>query len=269
MVPIQKIGSDVEPSIDSGEMGLLEEEDDAINLKNEYHKGMKKVDLRANVLENVILLFVILVPIIGMYALFRFNKKKCLVGSKSNTMFSLLTVSLLMTTAESIFVYWYNIQKTYNNINDELYEKLGFNQYMSMKNMNNNIPNVVHTEFKKSYEKNLQSITFIMLLPILLICIFMLSLLTGCMNIGYKDVMGILVNVLLLVVVFGVTFVNLGAKQSEPVNFKEIADTFDPLNDIHRFQTEYAFLSDRDILGMFSGLMGGIIAFVVFVYKYK
>ena len=139
MVPIQKIGSDVEPSIDSGEMGLLEEEDDAINLKNEYHKGMKKVDLRANVLENVILLFVILVPIIGMYALFRFNKKKCLVGSKSNTMFSLLTVSLLMTTAESIFVYWYNIQKTYNNINDELYEKLGFNQYMSMKNMNNNI----------------------------------------------------------------------------------------------------------------------------------
>ncbi|MAZ36896.1 MAG: hypothetical protein CL842_05545 [Crocinitomicaceae bacterium] len=249
----------------------VKQEDDAINSKNMYHKSNKKIDLRSNVFENVILLFVILIPIIGMYALFRFNKNKCIIGGqdKSNTMFSLLTVSLLMTTAESIFVYWYNIQRTYNNIKDKLDKKIGFEQYISMKSMNDDIPNVVHTEFKKSYEKNLQSITFIMLLPILLICIFMMSLLTGCMNVGYRDVLGILVNVLLLVVVFGVTFVNLGMKQSAPVNFKEIADTFDPLSDVHRFQTKYSFLSNRDIIGMFSGLMGGIIAFVAFVYKYK
>ena len=260
------------PSLDANTRKILDEEDDTINSKNKYHSSnMKKVDLRANIFENVILLFVILIPIIGMYALFRFNKKKCIIGGqdKSNTMFSLLTVSLLMTTAEAIFVYWYNIQRTYNNIKGKLDTKIGFEQYISMKNMNEGISNVVHTEFKKSYEKNLQSITFILLLPILLICIFMMSLLSGCMNIGVKDVLGILTNVLLLVVVFGVTFVNLGMKQSAPVNFKGVADTFDPFDDVHRFQTRYSFLSNRDILGMFSGLMGGIIAFVVFVYKYK
>lgn len=247
---------------------LYSKEDDIINQGNEYHKGMKRVDLRLNIFENVILLFVILIPIMGMYALFR-NKKKCLIGGdKSNTMFSLLTVSLLMTTSEAIFVYWYNIQRTYNNINEKL-DSIGFKQYLSIKNMNSAIPNVVHSEFKKSYEKNLQSITFIMLLPIFLICIFMVSLLTGCTNIGYKDMLGILVNVLLLVVVFGVTFVNLGTKQSAPVNFKEIADTFDPLDDAHRFQTKYLFMSRPDVLGMFGGLIGGIVAFVMFVYKYK
>ena len=255
---------------DSGYDSWLEKEDVVINSTNEYHKSMKKVDLRANVFENIILLFVILIPVIGMYALFRL-KKKCLIGgqSKSNTMFSLLTVSLLMTTAEAIFVYWYNIQNTYNNINEKLKKDVGFKQYLSMKKMNNDIPNVVHTEFKKSYERNLQGITFIMLLPILLICIFMLSLLTGCMNIGYKDILAILINVLLLLVVFGVTFVNLGMKQSEHVNFKKIAESFDPFNDVHRFQTAYSFLSSRDVIGMFSGLMAGIIAFIAFVYKYK
>ena len=253
------------------DVNRLKQEDDVINSKNKYHSGMQKVDLQSNVFENVVLLFVILIPVIGMYALFRFNKKKCFEGGqdRSNTMFSLMTVSLLMTTAEAIFVYWYNIQRTYNNIKDKLDKNIGFAQYISMKNMNDGIPNVVHTEFKKSYEKNLQSITFIMLLPILLICIFMMSLLSGCMRIGYRDVLGILVNVLLLVVVFGVTFVNLGMKQSAPVNFKGVADTFDPLDDVHRFQTEYSFLSNRDILGMFGGLMGGIIAFATFVYTYK
>lgn len=247
---------------------IMKEEDDVINKENEYHKGMKNVDIRMNIFENVVLLFVILVPVMGMYALFR-KRKNCLVGGRSNTMFSLLTVSLLMTTSEALFVYWYNIQKTHNNINGKLEKSIGFKQYISMKNMNGDIPNVVYSEFKKSYERNLQSITFIMMLPILLICIFMLSLLTGCMSIGYKDILGIIINVLLLVVVFGVTFVNLGTKQSAPVNFKEIGDTFDPLGDVHRFQTEYAFLSSGDVLGMFSGLMGGIIAFVVFVYMYK
>ena len=102
----------------TSDVNRLKKEDDAINLKNKYHSNTEKVDLRTNVFENVILLFVILIPVIGMYALFRLNKKKCSISSqdKSNTMFSLLTVSLLMTTAESIFVYWYNIQRTYNNI---------------------------------------------------------------------------------------------------------------------------------------------------------
>ena len=243
--------------------------DDIINRKNEYHKKFETVDVRMNVIENIMLLFVILIPVIGMYALFRLKRKRCLVGEKSNTMFSLLTVSLLMTASETIFVYWYNIQRTHNNIFKKLERSIEFNQYMSMKNINNDIPNVIHTEFKKSYERNLQSITFIMLIPIFLICIFMMSLLSGCMTMGYKDVFGIIINVLLLIVIFGITFVNLGSRQSEPVDFKKLADTFDPYNDIHRFQKSFSFLTSKYVLGSFSGLMGGVIAFSFFVYKYK
>lgn len=243
-------------------------QDAIINSKNKDLKGTKKVDLRANILENIMLLFVILIPIIFMFALFK--GKKCTGSSdKSNTMFNLLTVSLLMTTFEAIFIYWYNIQNTYNNISTKIDKDIGFEQYLFLKGMNNQMPNTVHSEFKKSYEKNLRSITFIMFLPIMLICIFMLSSLSGCVSIGYKDVLAILINVLLLVVVFGITFVNLGMKQSEPVDFKEIADTFVPYSDTHRFQKKYSFMLQNDIIGLFTGLVAGIILFITFVSKYK
>ena len=246
-------------------------EDDVINDDNGYHSKMKPVDLVKNVRENIILLLVILIPIVGMYALFRLRVRGCLMDgtSKSNTMFSLLTVSLLMTVSETIFVYWYNIERVHNNIVFNFEQMFGFQEYLTFKKINANMPNVVHSEFKKSYEKNLQSITFIMFLPIFLICIFMMSILTGCMSLNYKDVLGIIINVLLLITVFGVTFVNLGIKQSAPIDLKKLAETFDPFDDVHRFQTTYNMANNNTIKSLLGGFFGSIIAFIVFVYMYK
>ena len=249
----------------------IPDEDDVINDKNGYHSKMKLVDLVKNVRENVILLLVILIPIVGMYALFRLRVRGCLMDStsKSNTMFSLLTVSLLMTVSETIFVYWYNIERVHNNIVFNFGQMFGFHEYLTFKTINSNIPNVVHSEFKKSYEKNLQSITFIMFLPIFLICIFMMSTITGCMSLNYKDVLGIIINVLLLIAVFGVTFVNLGIKQSAPIDLKKLAETFDPFDDVHRFQSRYNMANNNTIKSLLGGFFGSIIAFLIFVYMYK
>lgn len=246
-------------------------EDDVINADNGYHSKMKPVDLVKNVRENIILLLVILIPIVGMYALFRLRVRGCLMDgtSKSNTMFSLLTVSLLMTVSETIFVYWYNIERVHNNIVFNFEQMFGFQEYLTFKKINANMPNVVHSEFKKSYEKNLQSITFIMFIPIFLICIFMMSILTGCMSLNYKDVLGIIINVLLLIAVFGVTFVNMGIKQSAPIDLKKLAETFDPFDDVHRFQTRYNMANNNTLKGLLGGLFGSIIAFIIFVYMYK
>jgi len=246
-------------------------EDEVINSDNGYHNKMKPVNLVKNVQENIILLLAILIPIIGMYALFRLRVKGCLMDStsQSNTMFSLLTVSLLMTVSETIFVYWYNIERVHNNIVFNFERMFGFQEYLTFKKANANMPNVVHSEFKKSYEKNLQSITFIMFLPIFLICIFMMSILTGCMSLNYKDVLGIIINVLLLITVFGVTFVNLGIKQSAPIDLKKLAESFDPFDDVHRFQTRYNMANNNKIKGLLAGLFGSIIIFIIFVYMYK
>jgi cytochrome bd-type quinol oxidase subunit 2 len=248
----------------------LDTEDDIINRENKYHKQPREIDLRRNIKENVGLLFVILVPIIGMYYMFRKKTRGCLLDkNRSNAMFNILVVSLLMTTFEVMFVYWYNIQNVHNDIQEKIGNRLGFHEYLFMKDVNNDIPNVLHSEFKKSYERNLQSITFILMLPILLICIFMLSSLTGCVSVGYKDVLGIIVNVLLLIVVFSITFVNLGMKQSAPVDYGKIADTFDPYEDVHRFQKYYDIVSDKQVVGIFGGLMAGILAFIAIVYSIK
>ena len=95
----------------------------------------------------------------------------------------------------------------------------------------------------------------------------MMSLLSGCMNIGVKDVMGILVNVLLLVVVFGVTFVNLGMKQSAPVNFKESL-----IRSTHSMTTDFKQSIHFYLIVISLGCSvnhGRIIAFATFVYTYK
>lgn len=253
----------------SNEM-TVDDEDAIINRENKFHKHAREVDIRANIKENVGLLFIILVPIIGMYYLLREKTRGCLLDkNRSNSMFSILVVSLLMTTFEVMFVYWYNIQQVHNNVQEKIGGRIGFREYLFLKDASKDTPNVVHSEFKKSYERNLQSITFIMMLPILLICIFMLSTLTGCVSVGYKDILGIIINVLLLIVVFSITFVNLGMKQSAPVDYGNIADTFDPYDDVHRFQKYYDITSDKQVIGIFGGLMAGILAFIAIVYSIK
>ena len=92
----------------------MQEEDEIINKKNKYHKKITDyVDLRYNIRENFLLFIAFLIPIIVMFLLFRIkNKKECTGSSRevSNVMFSLMLVSLLLTVAEAIYIYTFNVE---------------------------------------------------------------------------------------------------------------------------------------------------------------
>tara|TARA_Y100000389_G_C17424008_1_gene498442 strand:+ start:762 stop:1526 length:765 start_codon:yes stop_codon:yes gene_type:complete len=254
-------------------MDDLIEEDAIINKPNKYHKEINSyVDVRGNIFENITLFTTILVPIIVMFMLFQIkNKKKCRKTNQnmSNVMFSLMLVSLLLTVAELIYIYGFNVENNYNQLSKVIDKNIGFNEYLDVKQLNNTLPNVIFNDDKSSYESNLQTITFLMFVPILLISIFMLTSLTGCLKLSYNEMTAIFINFLILLTIFSITFVNLGIFQSDPVNYKEISDSFDPHAEVHRFQTEYSFMSDPITITLFLALLLFIAFFIGFVYLKK
>lgn len=254
-------------------MDNLIEEDGIINKENKYHKEINSyVDVRGNIFENITLYITIFVPIIVMFMLFQIkNKKKCRKSNQnmSNVMFSLMLVSLLLTVAELIYIYGFNVENNYNQLSKVIDKNIGFNEYLDIKQINNNIPNVIFNDDKASYESNLQTITFLMFVPILLISIFMLTSLTGCLKLTYNEMTAIFINFLILLTIFSITFVNLGIFQSDPVSYKEISDEFDPFSEVHRFQTEYSFMSDPITITLFLALLLFISFFIGFVYFKK
>lgn len=254
-------------------MDNLIEEDTIINKENKYHKEINSyVDVRGNIFENIALFITIFVPIIVMFIFFQIkNKKKCRKTNQnmSNVMFSLMLVSLLLTVAELIYIYGFNIENNYNQLHKIIDKNIGFDEYLNIKKLNNNLPNVVFNDDKSSYERNLQTITFLMFVPILLISIFMLTSLTGCLKLTYNEMIAIFINFLILLTIFSITFVNLGIFQSDPVSYKEISDSFDPYKEVHRFQTEYSFMSDPITITLFLALLLFIAFFIGFVYFKK
>ena len=254
-------------------MDNLIEEDGIINKENKYHKEINSyVDVRGNIFENITLYITIFVPIIVMFMLFQIkNKKKCRKSNQnmSNVMFSLMLVSLLLTVAELIYIYGFNVENNYNQLHKIIDKNIGFDEYLDIKQLNDTLPNVIFNDDKASYESNLQTITFLMFVPILLISIFMLTSLTGCLKLTYNEITAIFINFLILLTIFSITFVNLGIFQSDPVNYKKISDSFDPYSEVHRFQTEYSFMSDPITITLFLALLLFISFFIGFVYFKK
>jgi hypothetical protein len=232
----------------------IKRDDDAINSRSDYDEHAdtnKYIKVNDGVVRNSLVVGIILTLIImAVVILPSINS-----NIKLNSLYSFTVVSLFMTIAESYFVYWYNIQRIFNNIIDAIDNEVTFDGYLKVKKINSTIPNAVHSELKKSYEHNLTSITFVMLIPILLISVFMISFLSGKVTISLHDATAIIVNILLLAVTFGMTFVNLGMKQSEQIDTKQIAESFDPFDDTHRFQTKYDFVNNPIFTSSFAGII--------------
>ena len=135
-------------------MDNLIEEDAIINKLNKYHKEINSyVDVRGNIFENITLFTTILVPIIVMFMLFQIkNKKKCRKTNQnmSNVMFSLMLVSLLLTVAELIYIYGFNVENNYNQLSKVIDKNIGFNEYLDVKQLNNTLPNVIFNDDKSS-----------------------------------------------------------------------------------------------------------------------
>lgn len=246
-------------------MEKLLEEDEIINKNNKYHDSFKDVDIRSNIAENVVVFLVLLVPIIIMFFLFRIHNKHDCTDKNiqvSNVMFALMLVSLLLTVSEALYIYGFNVENNYNQLSKVINKNIGFKEYLDIKQINQQMPNIVLNDGKISYENNMQSTTFLMFVPILLICIFMLTSLTGCLSLTFKEMIGIFINFLILLSIFSLTFVNLGISQSDPVDYAKIANKFDPFDEVHRFQTNYSFMDNKITIILFLSLIVFIGLFV-------
>lgn len=252
------------------------QEDAIINKKNRYHK--KEIDfinIKSIIEDNTYILYLILVPIVIMFVLFTKSKKDGKTCGEdadnsrqiSTTMYSLMLVSLILTLGEIIYIFSYNVQRVNNEIINSFDNFVDYNGYIDIKRLHSVIPNVVLTESKKNHEEHLRTLSFCLYFPVIMIFIFMLTSLTGCINLSFRQLLAIIVNGIILVFIFGITFVNLGLKVSDPINFKEIVDNFDPYSDVHRYQTEFEYMQKKKTMTMFLSFIAVILCFVAFIAK--
>lgn len=223
-------------------------EDDIINDKKKY-TNIKTVNLSEHVMSSTVVTVIIIS--LMFVADFLFMKKRKTLELNLKGIYSFLIVGIILTIAEIFFVYWYNIETIYNTILESMEWKMTYERYLFFKTINNAIPNVVHNEFKKRYEESLKHVTIVMNLPIIILSVLLISIASGRVTADLKDAAAIIINVLLLVVTFGVTFVNLGTMQSEPFDPAEVAKNFDPSEDVHRFQENFDFTSEKKFISSF------------------
>ena len=249
-------------------------EDTTINNKNRYHKkDIDFINMKSIVEDNTYILYLVLVPIFIMFVLFTKSKKDGATCGKdadnsrqiSTTMYSLMLVSLILTIGEIIYIFSFNVQRVNNEIIDAFDRFVDYNGYIDIKRLHTVIPNVILTESKKNQEEHLRTLSFCLYFPVIMIFIFMLTSLTGCINLSFKQLLAIIINGFILIFIFAITFVNLGLKVSDPINFKEIVDNFDPYSDVHRYQTEFEFMQKKKTMTMFLSFLTVILFFVSFI----
>lgn len=221
------------------------EEDEIINKKMNY-KNMKVINLSEHVMLSTIV-SVLIVFLISV-ADFFFMKKRKTLELKLKSIYNFIIVGLILTIAEIFFVYWYNVDTIYNQILESMGWTMTYERYLLFKKLNNNTPNIVKTEFKKSYESSLKHITLILNIPIIVLSILLISIASGRVTSSLKDFAAIIINVLLLVVTFGVTFVNLGTMQSDDFDSRAVIENYDQNSDVHRFQKRFEFTKDKNFL---------------------
>lgn len=232
-------------------------EDETINSKGRYKK-FKPINLPEHVMLSTIVTVVIIILI--SIADFFFMKKRKTLELKLKSIYNFLIVGSILTIAEIFFVYWYNVETIYNGILESLEWKMTYKPYLALKTINNSIPNVVHSEFKKSYEDSMKHISLILNIPIIVLSVLLISIASGRVTATPVDVASIVINVLLLATTFGVTFVNLGTMQSMEFDSAEVVKNFDPTNEVHRFQDKFDFTGDKMFLTSF------LVYFIVLIF---
>lgn len=163
------------------------------------------------------------------------NKTK----SEGQTLYGFFIVSILLTIIETVFVYWYNIQNVYNLVIQTILSKTNGNSQL-LKKINKMFPQTLRTILKNKYEDNMKNVSFIMIVPLILLSIFLLSLVNSLSWSKFPKInfFVIFLNVSLLLVTFGATFVNLGIKSSNKPNFNEVVKNFNFYKFNSKFKTK-------------------------------
>ena len=100
-------------------------DDEIINDKKNYSK-MKTIDLSKHVMNSTIVA-VIIISLISI-ADFFFMKKRKTLELKLKGIYNFLVVGIILTIAETFFVYWYNVENIYNQILESMERKMTYDR---------------------------------------------------------------------------------------------------------------------------------------------
>lgn len=217
----------------------------------------RKISSTSSIRDSTIFVIVITVLLFIIYKILH-NKNISKEGENfTNNIYLLSIVSILMTVLEICFIHWYYITELYNDITSGL--RKGINKLSSKSKtsfhenlksvfiFNEFFPRSVKKMFHENYNQEVYYRTFLLNVPIILIVIFAFTASFGNnIKISYSEYFATIINVLLLITIFGFTFVNMGIKSKESFDMKTFIKEYKPSK--HQIRNPYKIHFDENYL---------------------
>ena len=199
---------------------IINKEDESVNIK-------ESSNVQPSLYSNTLVITIILMILIVGLIMHKGSMEKGNI-SETQTFYSFLVVSIILTIFETAFVYWYNVQNVYNLVIEKILSETKDNKFITMKKLNDSFPQTMKTKLKSKYESNLKNVSFIMLIPLLLLGIFIITIVRSLNWSSFPKLNFIIIilNVLLLLLTFGATFVNLGINSSNKPDLQSVIENF-------------------------------------------
>lgn len=214
---------------------------------------------------TIVVSIILLILIIGLLI----HNKQGKNIYETQTFYSFLVVSIILTIIETAFVYWYNVQNIYNLVIDKILSETKDDKFIIMKKLNETFPQTMKTKFKSMYESNLKNVSLIMLIPLLLLGIFIISIVRSLSWSSFPKInfLIIFLNVLLLLLTFGATFVNLGIKSSNKADLQSVIKNFNFNSHNSKFKTSLKIFDIKFIATLLFLTIISLVLPSLFVFK--
>jgi len=225
----------------------------------------KKERITDGVLYNSISILIITITIIINIKYYKGNTKK----TERDTMYGFLMVSLLMTIAETVFVYYNNVQQVRRIIINEVDEMINETGGLNVRDVLKEIPGPVVTKLKRNYDDGIKNIGFVLIIPILILSILVITVVKQLTWSEYskKDYILIILNTILLIIIFGATFINLGTKCSNMVSIEDIVVRYDYTKENERNKKEINIFDKKMLISVIIMIISSIILPSIFIFN--
>jgi len=238
---------------------IINEDNESVNIKQSSNV---QPSLYSN---TMVISIILLILIIGLLIHNKHGKHV----NETQTFYSFLVVSIILTIIETAFVYWYNVQNVYNLVIDKILSETKDDKFIIMKKLNDTFPQTMKTKLKSMYESNLKNVSFIMLIPLLLLGIFIISIVRSLSWSCFPKINFIIIilNVLLLLLTFGATFVNLGIKSSNKADLQSVIKNFNFDSYNSKFKTSLKIFDTKFIATLLLLTIISLVLPSIFVFK--
>lgn len=229
----------------------------------------KKDSITDGVLNNAISIIIITTIILLNVKYYKGNTNK----TERDNMYGFLIVSLLMTIAETVFVYYNNVQEVRRIIVKEVDRLINMNELKhnitNVRALTKQIPGPVVTKLKRNYENGLKNIGFVLIIPILILSIFIITIVKQLTWSKYskKNYILIILNTILLIITFGATFINLGTKCSNMVSIEDVVIKYDYEKENERNKKEINIFDKKMIIAVIMMITSSMILPSIYIFN--